>query len=170
MGAFVRLGWRERAQELLAFFLAGRRPAGWNQWAEVVGREARAPRFVGDMPHAWVGADFIRSILDLFAWERQGDGALVLAAGIPAAWLRDGPGVAVRGLRTPHGLLDYSLRKEKRGLRFSIGALGIPTGGIALRPPLEKAPQRVTVNGHAVAFSGEELVIRRLPAEVLFER
>ena len=49
VGTFVRLGARDRAQEQLAFFLAGRRPAAWNQWAEVVGREARRPRFVGDM-------------------------------------------------------------------------------------------------------------------------
>ena len=121
VGAFVRLGWRDRAQELLDFFLAGRRPAEWNEWAEVVGHDPRAPRFLGDMPHAWVGADFIRSCLDLFAWERASDGALVLAAGIPAAWLRGGPGIAVRRLRTPHGPLDYTLRNEKGALRFTIG-------------------------------------------------
>jgi hypothetical protein len=170
VGTFVRLNRRERAQELLDFFLAGRRPARWNQWAEVVGREPRAPRFVGDMPHAWVGTDFIRSVLDLFAWERESDGALVLAAGIPALWLRQGSGVAVRGLRTPHGLLDYKLRNEKRGLRFSIAGSAMPPGGLALKPPLEAPSRRVTVNGKAVPFSGQELVIRRLPADVLFER
>ncbi len=170
VGTFVRLGWRERARELLDFFLAGRRPADWKAWAEVVGREERAPRFVGDIPHAWVGADFIRSCLDFFAWERDSDGSLVLAAGIPAAWLRGGHPVAVRRLRTPHGPLDYSLRREKQGLRFSIGRFSLPPGGIALRPPLEAPPSRVTVNGKAVPFSGEELVLRRLPATVLFER
>jgi hypothetical protein len=170
VGTFVRLNWRERARELLDFFLAGRRPAGWNQWAEVVGREPRAPRFVGDMPHAWVGADFIRSVLDLFAWERPEDGALVLAAGIPAGWLRNGPGVTVRRLRTPHGLLDYTLRSETRGLRFSVGGSALPPGGLALKPPLDAPPRRVTVNGRAVPFSGEELVVRTLPADVLFER
>jgi hypothetical protein len=170
VGAFVRLGWRERARELLDFFLGGRRPAQWNQWAEVVGREMRAPRFVGDMPHAWVGADFIRSALDLFAWEREKDGALVLAAGIPSLWLRGGPGVAVRGLRTPHGLLDYTLRNEKRGLRFSVTGPAMPPGGLALRPPFEAPPRRVSVNGTDVPFSGEELMIRMLPADVLFER
>jgi hypothetical protein len=170
VGTFVRLGWRERAEELLDFFMAGRRPAGWNGWAEVVGREPRSPRFIGDMPHAWVGADFIRSVLDLFAWERASDGALVLAAGIPSSWLRGGHPVAVRRLRTPHGPLDYTLRREKQGLRFSIGRLSLPPGGIALRPPLEAPPRRVTVNGKPVSFSGEELVLRRLPATVLFER
>ena len=170
VGTFVRLDSRERAHALLDFFLAGRRPAEWNQWAEVVGREPRAPRFVGDIPHAWVGADFIRSVLDLFAWERPEDGALVLAAGIPASWVRGGPGVALRGLRTPHGLLDYTLRTERGGLRFSITGPAMPPGGLALRPPLEAPPRRVTVNGRAVPFSGEELVIHRLPADVVFER
>jgi len=170
VGTFVRLGWRDRAEELLDFFMAGRRPAGWNGWAEVVGREPRSPRFIGDMPHAWVGADFIRSVLDLFAWERESDGALVLAAGIPSSWLRGGHPVAVRRLRTPHGPLDYTLRREKRGLRFSIGALSLPPGGIALRPPLEAPPHRVTVNGKPIPFSGDELVLQRLPASVLFQR
>ena len=98
----MRLGWRDRAHELLEFFMAGRRPPAWNQWAEVVGRDARQPRFVGDLPHGWVASDYIRSALDLFAYERDGDGALVLAAGVPPAWLdgarrrRDGPAHAVR--------------------------------------------------------------------------
>lgn len=64
-------------------FFADQRPLGWNQWAEVVGREVRKPRFVGDMPHGWVASDFIRSALDLFAYERDADNALVLAAGLP---------------------------------------------------------------------------------------
>ena len=88
MGTFVRLGWRQRAQELLDFFFADRRPPGWNQWAEVVGREPRQPRFVGDMPHGWVASDFIRSALDLFAYEREADNALVLAAGLPCSGWR----------------------------------------------------------------------------------
>jgi hypothetical protein len=83
VGTFVRLGWRQRAQELLDFFFASQRPPGWNQWAEVVGRELRQPRFVGDMPHGWVASDFMRSALDLFAYERDADSALVLAAGLP---------------------------------------------------------------------------------------
>ncbi|MFH1278047.1 MAG: discoidin domain-containing protein [Candidatus Eisenbacteria bacterium] len=66
IGAFARLGWRDRAEELLAWFLEYRRPKGWNQWAEVVWKDERAPKFIGDMPHTWVGSDFIRSVLDLY--------------------------------------------------------------------------------------------------------
>jgi hypothetical protein len=113
VGTFVRLGWRQRAHELLDFFFAGQRPPGWNQWAEVLGRELRQPRFVGDMPHSWVASDFIRSALDLFAYERVADNALVLAAGLPLQWL-EGEGVAVENLRTPYGRLSYTLHSHDR--------------------------------------------------------
>jgi hypothetical protein len=86
VGAFVRLGWRARAEGALAMYLADQRPRAWRQWAEVVGRAPREPRFIGDMPHAWVHSDYARSVLDLFAYEREVDHALVLGAGIPAAW------------------------------------------------------------------------------------
>ncbi|MEP6769666.1 MAG: discoidin domain-containing protein [Acidobacteriota bacterium] len=169
VGAFVRLGWRERAHELLLFFLASRRPTAWNGWSEGVGREERKVRFIGDMPHAWVASDFIRSTLDLFAWERESDGALVLAAGIPREWL-DERGISVRGLRTTGGLLDYSLRREKIGLRLILGGrLTLPPGGIALQPPLPAGHHRARVNGRATEFEGDELLIRKLPADVLFE-
>ncbi|MGZ8255395.1 MAG: discoidin domain-containing protein, partial [Burkholderiaceae bacterium] len=79
VGSLVRLGERERALQAMAFFYRDRRPIGWNQWAEVVLRDAREPRFLGDMPHGWVASDQIRSVLDLFAYEHEGERSLVLA-------------------------------------------------------------------------------------------
>jgi hypothetical protein len=113
VGALVRLGQRERAHALLDFFFADQRPHGWNQWAEVVARDPRQARFLGDMPHAWVSSDYIRSALDLFAYERD-DGTVVVGAGLPPEWL-DGDGVAIAGLSTPHGRLDYRLRRGGDG-------------------------------------------------------
>ncbi len=169
VGAFVRLGWRERAQTLLRFFLPGRRPPEWGVWAEVVGRDPRKPRFVGDIPHAWVGSDFIRAVLDLYAWERESDGALVLASGIPTSWLEGGAPVGVANLGTPHGPLTYSMRAGPGGLRISIAAgLTVPPGGVVLRPPLASGTRAAVVNGKRVAFEAEELRIREVPAEVVF--
>ena len=171
MGAFVRLGWRERAKELMDFLFADRRPAAWNQWAEVVWRDPRAAKFIGDMPHGWVGSDYIRSLLDLFAFDRPDDGALVLGAGVPAEWLRTAGGASVRGLRTRWGTLDLAMREEKGDLRVSVGGdLQIPPGGLAVRPPLAARPRRVTVGGKSVPFSGTELVVRKVPAEIVFAR
>jgi hypothetical protein len=171
VGAFVRLGWRERAKELMDFLFADRRPVAWNQWAEVVWREPRAPKFIGDMPHGWVGSDYIRSLLDLFAYDRPADGALVLGAGVPAEWLRTASGVSLRGLRTRWGTLDLAMREEKGDLRVCLaGELRIPPGGLAVRPPLAARPRRVTVGGKSVPFSGTELVVRKVPAEIVFAR
>ena len=100
IGSFVRLGWRDRIDALIDFFMADRRPAAWNQWAEVVGRDPREIRFIGDMPHAWVASDFIRAALDMFAWDRRDDGALVLGAGLSApGW--PAKGRAIEGLARP---------------------------------------------------------------------
>ncbi|HEX5683528.1 MAG TPA: hypothetical protein VFY73_05770 [Ideonella sp.] len=130
VGALVRLQQPERALAMLDFFFADQRPAGWNQWAEVVMRDPREIRFLGDMPHAWVASDAIRSLLDLFVHD-DGDG-LVLAAGLPQTWLNDG--VAVRDLPTPHGRLSYRARREAEGLHVEIDAgLDLPPGGLRWR-------------------------------------
>ncbi|MBK7538946.1 MAG: discoidin domain-containing protein [Myxococcales bacterium] len=139
-GAFVRLGWRERAHAALAFYLRGRRPAGWNQWPEVLGVDPRAPRFLGDLPHAWVHSDFARTALDLFAFER--DGSLILAAGVPSAWLTQA-GVEVSGLPTPWGPLSYSLRQDGAALVLQWSLAELPLGGLRLwwpYPVAERVP------------------------------
>ncbi len=169
VGTFVRLGARDRAQEQLAFFLAGRRPAAWNQWAEVVGREARRPRFVGDMPHGWVASDFIRATLDLFAYERDEDRAIVIGAGIPGEWLA-GPGVAVKDLHTPYGRLSYSLRREGGRVVLRLpGGPTLPPGGFAFVWPGDKPPRFARINGKAVEWKGTELRIGELPATVVVD-
>jgi hypothetical protein len=175
VSAFVRLGWRDRAHALLDFFMHDRRPAAWNQWAEVVGRLPREPRFVGDMPHGWISSDYIRAALDLFAYERGADHALVIADGIPPAWLA-GEGIAVHKLRTPYGPLGYSMRR--RGVTVSIeldAGLKLPPGGIVLREPgAGWSLGRTTVNGKPAHWrrSGElrELSVQALPAHVTIEQ
>jgi hypothetical protein len=168
VGAFVRLGWRDRAQELIEGFLADRRPAAWNQWAEVVWKDVRAPKFIGDMPHTWVASDFIRSTLDLFAYDRESDGALVLAAGIPRSWVEAKGGTGIHGLVTAYGKLDFRLAAGADGWTAEIGGgLRVPPGGIALHGPWPGAIESATVGGKPLPVSGEgEIVVRELPARV----
>jgi hypothetical protein len=165
VGVFARLGWRDRIPLLLDFFFAGQRPAGWNGWAEVVGREARQPRFIGDLPHAWVASDYIRAALDLFAYHRYEDDALVLGAGVQAAWLDDG-GIALRGLRTPWGQLGYTLRRDASQVTWHIDAGVDPPGGVVLTWPLAGAPGTTRVNGNAARWTNGMLHIRALPADI----
>jgi hypothetical protein len=170
VATFIRLGWRDRAAESFPFFLAGQRPGAWRQWAEVVGRDARQPRFVGDMPHAWVASDYIGSVLDLFAYERDADRALVLGAGLPPAWLH-GRGVAVGGLRTPYGPLSYSLRTQgsRTVLRLAAGT-HVPPGGFVFPWPAAGLPRLVRVNGRRASWQNGELRIVELPATVVVDR
>lgn len=58
--AMVRLEMRKQAAALLQTLAADTRPSGWNGFPEVVTAHLRQPRFVGDMPHGWVGAEFVR--------------------------------------------------------------------------------------------------------------
>jgi hypothetical protein len=170
VSAFVRLGWRDRAQELLDFFMRDRRPQAWNGWGEVVGRVVREPRFVGDLPHGWISSDYIRSALDMFAYEREDDHALIVADGIPASWL-PGAGVVVRNLRTPYGPLGYAIRRRGGTISLDLDAgTTLPPGGIVLRQPAAgwKAG-RTTVNGQPADWPGGELRVRALPAHISIE-
>ncbi|HEY4138996.1 MAG TPA: hypothetical protein VGN65_11115, partial [Casimicrobiaceae bacterium] len=168
VGTFVRLGWRDRAHALLAYFMADRRPAAWNQWAEVVGRDARKPRFVGDMPHGWIASDFIRATLDLFAYERN-DQSIVLGAGVLPAWL-EGPGVALEQLRTPYGSLSYSLRKDRGRIRLHVDdRMKVPPGGFIFVWPEGDSRGATRINGKPAIWRGNELRIAELPADVTVE-
>ena len=180
VGAFVRLGWRARAQTALASYLADRRPPGWNQWAEVVGADPRAPRFVGDMPHAWVHSDYARSLLDLFALERDRDGAWLLAAGIPPEWFA-GDGFAIDRLATPFGPLSYAVTATGDAIALRIAPGALPPGGLVLpwpwpdAPPgpttIDGAPARWrTATGSAAAALAPELPIDHRPATVVIAR
>ena len=118
VGTFVHLGRAAEAHELLDWFMAYQRPAGWRQWGEVAYRNEKEPRFVGDMPHTWVGSDFINSVRSMIVYER--DDRLILAAGVPGKWLDGPPGISVRGFPTPYGELSYSLTWTADELVFNL--------------------------------------------------
>ena len=171
IGALVRLGQRDRANAVLDWMMKDRRPQAWNHWAEVVWKEVRAPKFIGDMPHSWVGAEYIRSVLDMFAFERDSDRSLVVAAGIPPQWVTTGTGLSVKSLATHYGTLDYRMDGDAtRGVRASIGgAIRVPSGGIVVHSPLRQSPIRALVNGAPAPMAGGTVVLHALPAEVHFE-
>lgn len=159
VGALVRLGRRGDALRALDFYFADMRPRAWNGWAEVVGRDEREPRFIGDMPHAWISSDYIRSTLDLLVYERDRDHALVLAAGVPTDWLA-GEGVGVTGVRTAYGLLTYNLRQTGGGYQLTLDGEVTPPGGFVIRWPAgETPPARARIDGRTAEWSGSELAI-----------
>jgi hypothetical protein len=164
VGALVRLGHPRRAHEALQWFLRYRRPDGWNQWAEVVMADARAPSFLGDMPHAWIASDYLRSVLDMIAYEREEDEALVMGAGLSEEWLA--AGVAVENLSTRHGQLSYRLSPVAGGHVLELaGGVAPPAGGVRLAWPSGPLP-RATFQGRELRWQGRELVLPPGPAAI----
>jgi hypothetical protein len=170
--ALTLLGYPDRALEVLQFLLDGRRPKAWNQWTEITWRDAEAPKFIGDMPHTWIGASFVQSVRRMFAYESESARSLVLAAGLPRAWITRPGGVGVERLPTRYGILHYTLEAlGDRTLRMKLrGDLNLPPGKIVVRPAMGESLKAVSVNGAPVtSFVAEQAVISEFPADVVLE-
>jgi hypothetical protein len=170
IGALVRLGRRQEAHELLDFFLADRRLLPWNQWPEISWYDPKGPSFIGDMPHSWISAEYILAIRSLFAYERDADQALVIAAGIRDNWLTDTCDVVVTDLPTYYGKLSYTLHRQGPGtLRLLVtGELTLPPGEIVVTPPLPRPLMQVEVNGRMIeTFDAASARCDQCPAEMI---
>ncbi|MEO8909766.1 MAG: discoidin domain-containing protein [Gemmatimonadaceae bacterium] len=167
VGTMVELGQRAKAHDLLDFFFTGQRPAEWHQWAEVVYRDPKTPKFIGDMPHTWVGSDYIRSFLDMFAYERESDSSLVIGAGVKDDWVKQDPGVRVANLSTAYGPLNYDMRAFGNAVTVNLrSGIRMPRGGIVIFSPLDAPILSAAVDGVPTAVSGSEVRVRKLPAIV----
>jgi hypothetical protein len=158
VGALARMGQSTRAHAMLDFFFRDRRPAAWNQWAEVVRPGYRERAFIGDLPHAWVASDYMRSALDLFAYEQEADTSIVVGAGWKPEWLTQG--LEVRGLSTAYGVLDYKLERASDGWRFTLArALPDARGGVQLRWPGDGALPRAQIDGRELSWNARTLAL-----------
>jgi hypothetical protein len=162
VSALVRLGRVDDAHRLLAWFFTHQRPGGWLGWAEVVLPDAREPRFLGDMPHAWISSDYLRAALDLLAYEREAvdgrSGSVVLGAGLPPAWRAAGD-IGVTGLSTAWGRLDYRLLRRADGgwtLHIDRRPERLP-GELRLAWPGTEPLPRANVETQRLAWQGREL-------------
>jgi hypothetical protein len=138
IGAFVRLGKRDEANELLQFFLSDRRPLAWNQWPEITWRNPLSPGHLGDVPHTWIAAEYLLALASMVAGEREATDSMVLASGMPWAWISSGDGFTVKGLPTRYGNLDFSIKAgNEQFIEVAIGgAFTLPPGGLSIAPPL----------------------------------
>ncbi len=170
IGSFIMLDQPERAHELIGFFLKDQLPPGWNQWAEVVWKDHRTPRFVGDMPHTWVGSDFINAVRAMFVYEDEYDQSLALGAALYQDWIDAPDGMSVEHLPTYYGEISYSIRKAENKYVASIwGDAHLPPHGIKIKNfNGSKLPVRVTINGlESTEFSPKEIRVNAIPAEVV---
>lgn len=159
---FVLLGQPEFAHRMLGFFFADQRPAGWRQWAEVVWKDRDAPKFIGDMPHTWVGSDYIKLIRTMLVHEH--DGALELGLGIPADWLESEKGVTIERFPTEFGPIGYSATRENGVTTVRFTGEAKPARGIAWFGDRGRRVTKVTADGAEVKAEPDGVVrLDRVP-------
>jgi len=168
--AFIRLDQADRAHEVLDFLLRDQRPLGWNHWAEVVWRNPSTPNFIGDMPHAWIGAEFIRGLRSFLVYEREADQTLVLGAGLIAPWIDESQGFTVNRLPTWYGAISYRIKPDAADVwRMTIdGEIDARVHKVVVSMPREKLLRRVELNGRRLRLNGtREIRVKGLPAELV---
>ncbi|MEO8616682.1 MAG: discoidin domain-containing protein [Luteolibacter sp.] len=174
IGAFVRLGKRDEANELLNFFLSDRRPLEWNQWPEITWRDPRSPGHLGDVPHTWIAAEYLLAVASMVACEREATSSLVLATGMPWEWISSENGFAVKNLPTRYGPLDFKIRADGTStIHVEVGgSLTMPPGGLTIAPPLP-ASRRIVLATEArgsaapVTPSGEAITVGMIPFQAV---
>jgi hypothetical protein len=122
-------------------------------WREEQSLKGEPFRKVGDMPHNWASAEFIRLAVHLLALDRGDE--LHLLEGFPPEWAGPGRVTRLSGVATPFGPLHMTVRGQRKGTRatLTVQPLGanckalvvhLPDGG--LHPLDPRRGGRVTFN------------------------
>lgn len=128
-GSFYGHAWlwlgdgRKAAETLYAFGNHASRLLCWREEHMPVGQGGKV---VGDMPHNWASAEFIRLTLHLLALDRGGE--LHLLEGLPREWLRPGAVTRLNGVVTPFGPLTMELKATAAGDRATLSVQPLSAG------------------------------------------
>jgi hypothetical protein len=142
--AHLWLGHGPKAAEVLYAFANHASPLGaWREEQPPAGQDKKGGKFVGDMPHNWASAEFIRLTRNLLVLERGPE--LHVLEGIPRSWLFAGAETALNGVATDFGPVS---------LRLKVSADG-RTATLEITPPELPALRKVVVHLGAWARDGE---------------
>ncbi|MEW6196822.1 MAG: discoidin domain-containing protein [Bacteroidota bacterium] len=170
IGSFILMDQIKRAHYMTEYFLKDQRPSGWNHWAEVVWKDKRLPRFIGDMPHTWVGSDFVNSMRMMFVYENEYDSTIVVGAGLYQEWIDSPETIKIENLPTYYGELSYAIGKNENMYVINLyGNINLPKGGLVIKNFNGKQnPAKVVVNGaEATDFTNDKIYVKTFPATVL---
>ena len=139
--AHLWLGNGAKAAEILAAYANHASPLrAWREEQPPRGEKTEAP-FVGDMPHNWASAEFIRLVRNLLVLERGNE--LHVLEGLPRAWLGPGAKTELRGAATDFGPVSLTLEVSGDGA----------SAKLVVTPPVHPALKRVVV--HLGAWAAE---------------
>ncbi|WP_315388495.1 discoidin domain-containing protein [uncultured Stenotrophomonas sp.] len=165
--SYVHLDQPEAANELLQGLLHDRRPLEWQVLAEVVHSRLRFPRYLGDMPHTWIGAEYGRTLFGMLI--REDDDALSLLPSTPKSWLV-GDGLAVERLPTAFGTLQMEAKERDGTLHVTLGKGLRKDTAVRVWWPSRARPSEVRVDGRVVRDFDEKSVLIDKPFRTLEAR
>ena len=164
--SYVHLGQPQAADELLQGLLHDRRPLEWQVLAEVVHSRLRFPRYLGDMPHTWIGAEYGRTLFGMLM--REDDDALSLLPGTP----RVGGGRWIGSGTPADGVWHLADAGAAARRRVDGGAGQGPAQRTAVKVwwPQRTMPKTVRVDGRSVSDVDAEGVRLAKPFKTLEAR
>jgi hypothetical protein len=162
------MGKREKALAMLRFFTEDSvLPYNWNHMAEVVHARKRAPSYIGDMPHTWVGSGYINAVRSIFAFEH--DARIVMAAGIDPTWPAKG-GVNVSKLPTQYGTLTYAINDTEQGIVIDVRGKAVPPQGFEIPLPEAWQDHIVMIDGESADVVDGTVRFDALPVKIVLVR
>ena len=137
--AWLWLGEGDKAARTLYAF--GNHASPLLAWREEQMPVGQGDQVVGDMPHNWASAEFIRLVRHSLILERGNE--LHLFEGVPAKWARPGAVTSVREIATEFGPISFEFRVARNGA----------SGILKLTPPQRTPPTRIVL--HLDHWSGQ---------------
>jgi hypothetical protein len=152
--AALWMGHGDEAAEVLYDFANHAAPT--RVWREEQKPLGKGNDEVGDMPHNWASAEFIRLAVHLLEIDRGDE--LHLLEGMPAAWLKPGMATRLNGVATPFGPLTMAVAAAADGktARLEIKPLAANCKAVVVHIP-DGSTQRISpTEGGAINFPIQE--------------
>ncbi|HEY5915471.1 MAG TPA: hypothetical protein VJA21_33220 [Verrucomicrobiae bacterium] len=148
--AWLWLGDGEKAARTLYAF--GNHASPLLCWREEQMPVGKGSQVVGDMPHNWASAEFIRLVRHSLILERGRELHLLEAA--PPAWIKPGAALKAIDIATEFGPVSLELKVARDG----------STATLSLTPPKRNPPERIVL--HLDHWSAEKGVMELPTAKV----
>jgi hypothetical protein len=103
-------------------------------WREEQNPYGEPEKYIGDMPHNWASAEFIRMVRHMLILERGKE--LHLLEGMPSVWSHSGDVIRLNNIPTSFGLMSLSVRIAEDG----------QSGWIRIMPPVRDRAEKIVVH------------------------
>ena len=148
--ALLWQGGGQKAAQALYAFANHAAPVG--VWREEQSLKGEKFNKVGDMPHNWASAEFIRLVIHLLAIDRGSE--LHLLEGLPPAWTGPGQVTRLHGVATPFGPLEMSVKVDPDGRKatLEVGPLAEDCSAVVVHLPGGGLSRLDAAKGGSVRF------------------